>query len=160
MRQVIILLGILFFLSGCCVSKTGTKKLSSRKSEKMIYKVLINSALYGNGKEGIASGGYVIKNQKSWKELLDKMGRVNKIPEILDTSRIDFSDQMLVAVFSRVMGSGGVEAKVQDVTQDCKHIRVKTDFESMGRFGIAVMSQPYTILVLKKSNKEVIFEIN
>ncbi len=100
---------------------------------------------------------YIIKNGQEWENLLSKI----KIDEIISTSflNVDFSDEMLAAVFQGEKNSGGYGINIYKITEDKKDINVFVEEVSPGPDCIttAEITQPYHIVKFKKTGKNIKF---
>ncbi len=153
---ILSLLSLLLF--NCNSSKP--LKQTVQKNTKVNYKIVAQSALHGNGAEQIKPGSYIIKDQKSWQDLLKKMDRVNNESSKFAINEIDFDKSMIVAVFDPVMGSGGVKLKVNQVKETEDMLIVSVGHKHpQEQLSIMVMNQPYLILMLPKTDKKIKVEI-
>ena len=154
--KALYLLPLILLMSCGNTKKTAENKSKTTLQKKEIsFTTIAQSSLYGNGKEGIEAGLYTIKDQKSWKEFLAKMNKVNDESLKFSTTRIDFDKQMVVAVFDRVLGAGGVKINIDKIIETPEKVQVVvTHKRPQGGFATMVMNQPYHIVVLPKIDKE------
>jgi hypothetical protein len=148
---------LVIFLSNCGSNKTAMKEQEQTKEIKFI--TLAQASLHGNGREGITEGNYVIKDLKSWEDLLNKMNSINSESNKFENKKIDFNKEMVIAVFGRVLGSGGTKISVKKIIETPEHYRVISKYQTSGGLAIMVMNQPYHIVVVPKTDKPVIFEL-
>ena len=96
----------------------------------------------------------VIKNDKDWEKLKAKLNIRHKDPEI------DFKKNMLIAVFMGQRNSGGYSIRITEINEDKKSLTVKMLRSSPRPNGatLAVITSPYHMVLVKKSDKEVIFK--
>ncbi len=121
------------------------------------FENLGQGALYGNGKEGFLPKLYVIDNPTEWAEFLQKMNTVNDESKKLKTTQIDFDQKMVLALFDRVLGSGGAKIQIEKITETPDEIHVYArHIAPQGSIGTMVMNQPYHIISTKKINKKVV----
>lgn len=113
--------------------------------------------LYGSGEEGIEKQNLVIDNVSDWQNLLTKMNSVNKVSDGFIETKIDFEKYLIIAVFDDVKTTGGhvVELKI-----DSKDEEIVVNVESKSPEGMAttVMTQPYCIVRIEKTDKPINFQ--
>jgi hypothetical protein len=113
--------------------------------------------LFGNGRENIVQQNFTISDSKSWNELMTKMNSVNNNSEGFTETNIDFANYMVIAVFDKVYGNGGHSIDIIKITENENKIIVKIDNVLKGD-ATAVMTQPYHIVKIRKTNKLILFE--
>ena len=147
----------LILLMSCGSTKKSTQNDAQKAvQEKVIdFATIAQASLHGNGKEAIEAGLYPVKDKKAWKELLAKMNKVNDETQKFKTLDIDFDKQMIVAVFDRVLGAGGVKINIDKIIETPEKVQVVVSHKHpQGGFATMVMNQPYHIVVLPKIDKE------
>ena len=150
------LLPLILLMSCGSTKKPAEDKAQKSVQEKIIdFKTIAQASLHGNGAEGIDAGLYTIKDKKAWKELLAKMNSVNDETKKFTDTNIDFEKQMVVAVFDRVLGAGGVKINIDKIIEPPGNVQVVVSHKRpQGGFATMVMNQPYHIVVLPKIDKE------
>ncbi len=113
--------------------------------------------LYGSGRENIVQQNLIISNSKTWNELMTKMNSVNNNSEGFTETNIDFANFMVIAVFDKVYGNGGHSIDITKITETENKIIVTIDNVLKGDATL-VMTQPYHIVKIKKTDKLIIFE--
>lgn len=113
--------------------------------------------LYGSGRENISKQNYIISNSISWNELLTKMNSVNNNSDGFTESNIDFDNFMVIAVFDEIYGNGGHSIDVLNIIEYDKKVVVKINNVLKGN-ATSVMTQPYHISKIRKTDKKIIFE--
>jgi hypothetical protein len=113
--------------------------------------------LYGAGSEGIAKQNLAIQTQEEWNNLITAMNSVNNVSNNFTETDIDFSKYQVLAIFDEVKGSGGWSIDITGVTEYQDEIIVTV--ENLQKGGTAtVMTQPYYIVKIPKSDKKIIFD--
>lgn len=113
--------------------------------------------LYGNGQENIIKQNLAISNSNSWNELINKMNTVNDASEGFTETNIDFDNFMVIAVFDKVYGNGGHTIDVTKITENENEVIVSIENILKGG-ATSVMTQPYHIVKIPKTDKLIIFE--
>ena len=128
--------------------------------KKISFHTIAQSTLHGNGQEGIERGLYVIKNKKEWKNLLEKMKAVNDETSKFEIPPIDFNKEMVLAVFSEVLSSGGVKIRINRIIETSDSLVVYSLYNTPeSNIAIMVMNQPYHIIKLPKIDKPVQWKV-
>lgn len=109
--------------------------------------------LSGSGKENITKSNLVIKDETDWQNLLDKMNTVNEVTPGFSETSIDFDQYQVIAVFLDVKSSGW-EVEINEINGNKDNILVST---KETEYASTVMSQPFSIVKLSKTNKEISF---
>lgn len=109
--------------------------------------------LSGSGKENIIKSNLVITNKTDWQNLLDKMDTVNEVTPGFSETSIDFEHYQIIAVFLDIKTSGwDVEINEINGNKDVIVVSAKeTEYVS------TVMTQPFSIVKLSKTNKKISF---
>jgi len=112
-----------------------------------------NGTLSGGGKENILASNLVISNETDWQDLMSKMNTVNDVTSRFTETVIDFDQYQIIAVFLNIKGSGW-EVEIETVQEEREGIYVYTKEKE---FASAVMTQPFCIVKIPKTDKEVRF---
>ena len=110
--------------------------------------------LTGYGAEGIEEGGVVINSQEEWDALTTKMNSVNKS---IKEQPIDFDRGTVLAYFDQIRGSGGYTVEIESATKTGKKIQGQIKKASPKGDAIEIMTQPFHIVIIQKSNDKVSF---
>ncbi len=138
---------IAFILFSC-------NKISNEEETNSIpFTEIGKGALYGNGAEGIPQSNLVITNNTDWQNLMNQMNSVNNVTDNFTETNIDFSTYEIIAIFLDVKGNGW-EVSITDITEDNSNIYV---YKSEKEYDNSVITQPFHIVKIPKSNKPVIF---
>jgi hypothetical protein len=113
--------------------------------------------LYGSGRENIIQQNLIISDSNTWNELMTKINSVNNNSEGFTETNIDFANFMVIAVFDKVYGNGGHSIDITKITETENKIIVTIDNVLKGDATL-VMTQPYHIVKIKKTDKLIIFE--
>ena len=156
------LLLMIMFCAFSCKCKIQDHNISNTKMENnniatQDYIVISKGNLYGSGAEGIEDQNLVITNENDWNELIAKMDSVNKVSDSFSETEIDFSKYSLIAVFDTVKGSGGHSLEI-DVKPNSENIEVHVSRKSPEGMATTVMTQPYVIVKIAKSELPIVFK--
>lgn len=133
---------------------------STQNQEKMIGEriVLIGKGnLYGSGEEGIKAHNSVINDENDWQDLMAKINSINKVSESFSETKIDFSKYSIIAVFDDVKSTGGHSLDL-DIKPNSENIEVKVNRKSPEGMATSVMTQPYYIVKIAKSELPILFK--
>ncbi|MFD2541188.1 protease complex subunit PrcB family protein [Lacinutrix gracilariae] len=149
-KALILVLSILTF--NCNSDNTTTN------SEEEVASTLISKDnLYGNGDEGIAEQNMVIQNQTDWNNLLTQIDAVNTTSHTFTETDIDFSEYTIIAVFDQIRGNGGHSIDL-NITSNQEVITVTVTHINPAGNAATVITQPYHIVKIEKSNLPIYFE--
>lgn len=109
--------------------------------------------LSGSGKENMTRSNLVITNETDWQNLLDKINTVNEVSPGFSETSIDFDRYQIIAVFLDIKSSGW-EVEINEINGNKDIILVST---KETEYASAVMSQPFSIVKLSKTDKEISF---
>lgn len=146
MKQIITLFSILFLVTSC--SKDDPKK--SEVPLTQIGKGDDYNESYKNSKANL-----VIKDQTEWNNLLDNLPP-NTVKNLTEKN-IDFTKYQIIAAFDQVRNGGGYSIDITSVTENDSNIIIKIENLSKGNW-LAVITQPFHIIKIPKSGKNVVFK--
>lgn len=147
MKLFVLVLAVL--LQGCSSDAT--------QASQAIDAVLIGQGnLYGNGAENIPKQNIVIRNQSDWNALKQKMDTRNPVSNSFSETAIDFDAFQIIAVFDEIKGSGGHSIDITGIVENDDRIVVTIQNLNSGG-ATSVMTQPYHIVKIPKSKKQVVF---
>ena len=124
------------------------------KVEEVPFDEIANAYLTGYGAEGIEPGGIVIDSQADWDELTTKMNSINST---IDEKSVDFNRMRVLAYFDEIRGSGGYTVEFTSVSRIGQTTQVRTKKTAPTGDAIEIMTQPYSIVVIEKSDNTVVF---
>jgi hypothetical protein len=133
---------------------------SSQDQDKMVNEDIVLIAkgnLYGAGEEGIVKRDSVILNENDWQELLIKMNRINKVSNGFSETKIDFLKYSVIAIFDSVKSSGGHSLEL-DFNSNVENIEVIINRKSPDGMAATVMTQPYYIVKIPKTDLPIVFK--
>ena len=146
---------LLTFLLGCNSSKNmNTSMNKNYEYSQVSFETLIEDQMGGYVKEEIR----VISDRKSLLEVYGYVNRIRKpgfsIPEI------DFSKETVIAVFMGEKTTGGYGVIVEDVKEEKGKlvVAIKETKPSPGDMIITVITQPFCVVKINSSNKELVFK--
>ncbi|WP_400075216.1 protease complex subunit PrcB family protein [Winogradskyella sp. R77965] len=129
---------------------------SQEKMNKEDITLIAKGNLYGSGEEGIEKQNTVITNQSNWQDLMAKMNSINKVSDGFSESKIDFSKYTVIAVFDNVKTSGGHSLEL-DIKSNSENVEVEVSRNSPAGMATSLMTQPYYIAKIVKSDLPIIF---
>lgn len=143
--KILIFLFLVGFFSNCSIIE-----------ETEIIPTLIGK---GNlmGSENIAQQNIVISNEVSWLDLIFQMDTYNSYSSGFTETDIDFETYMLVAVFDQIYGNGGHGLEINSIYENDTEIIIDVEKVNPAGDATCVISQPYYIVKIPKSNKTVVF---
>ncbi|GAB5564753.1 MAG: hypothetical protein Wins2KO_18160 [Winogradskyella sp.] len=151
MNKLIALSVLLFVLN--CKSTSNSNQMKSMNNEMLIDK----GNLYGAGAEGITKQNLIISNASDWKTLIQKLDQVNKVSDSFSETEIDFEKYNVIAIFDKVKNTGGHSIALE-ISKSTEHIIVNVSFNSPQDMATTVMTQPYIIVKIEKSELPIIFK--
>lgn len=149
MNKIFITLVLLFALN--CKS-TQNKERMGEEDIALIGK----GNLYGSGEEGIKAQNSIITDESDWQDLMAKMNSLNKVSDGFSESKIDFSKYTIIAAFDEVKTTGGHSLEL-NITPNSENIKVNVISKSPDGMATDVMTQPYYIVKITKSDLPIIF---
>ncbi|MBU2903899.1 protease complex subunit PrcB family protein [Arenibacter algicola] len=114
--------------------------------------------LYGDGAEGIIEQNIVISDQSTWNDLLTKLNSINNVSDNFTETEIDFSEYRIIAVFDGVKETGGYSLELK-LMSDSENIRVNITKLIPEENASSVITQPFHIVKIRKSDLPLIFEL-
>lgn len=159
MRKLIGLMMSFFILGSCGNSKKALEcsEADDQMTETMLFEVVGKGILGGAGEEGIEESNLVIQSQEAWERLVARIDAVNKESNNFKISEFDFTKSTIIACFDKVQSSGGYALKIADVQEGENQIQVAIKKTSPDGMATSVITQPYYIVVIPKTSKEVVF---
>lgn len=154
MRTILLIFSLIIFL-GCNKNDDSIDDSSVNFESTEITPIEIGKdALYGVGEEGIPQSNLVITNGNDWQTLMNQMNTVNEVTEGFSETDIDFDTYMVLAVFLEVKNTGW-KVEMNSVMENETEVDVaiqELEFEN------AVMCQPFHIVKIPVTDKEIVFE--
>ena len=129
---------------------------SSPKVVAVEFSTIVKGELNGAGEEGLAQSMIIIRNQEEWEALKGKMNTVNNETDAFETSEmVDFNKEIMIACFDKVRTTGGYNLFVDEVTESIDTVNVIVQLAIPVDMATSVMTQPYVIIKLRKTNKTI-----
>lgn len=151
MKPYFLIVLVSFFMSNC---KSNNIENTATRFEPV---TISKGDLFGDGKEGLVNKKLVIDNQDDFNSLIKKMSVVNDVTNNLKETEIDFSKFKVIAVFDKIQSVGGCSLDL-NITNNPKNITVNVINKSPEGMAMTVITQPYCIVKIPKSNLPVVFE--
>ena len=142
--------GVFFFLSSLISCGTNDDMLA-----------VINPVLIGKGdlssSEGIPQQNMVISDTVAWNQLKSKMDSVNNVTGTFTETEIDFSNYLILAAFSEVRPSSGYSIEIKNIVEYSANITATIENVYPSGVVLPVLTQPYHVVKIPKSNKQIVF---
>lgn len=128
------------------------------KNEEGGFTSLSKGNLFGAGSEGFNKENIFISSKEEWKSFLSKIDTTNKVSETFENA-IDFSKEMIVVTIDKVRNSGGFSVEITETVKegDTLLIKVKSEGPKPLDMVTSAIVQPYHIVKINKTNKEIKF---
>lgn len=128
------------------------------KNEEGGFTSLSKGSLFGDGAEGFKKENIVISSKEEWVSFLSKMDTTNKVSKTFKDA-IDFSKEMILVSMDKVRNSGGFSVEIMEVVyeDDAIFVKVKTKGPTPKDMVVTAIMQPYHIVKINKTKKEIKF---
>ncbi len=113
--------------------------------------------LSGAGDEGIPQQNIVISDSASWNNLKNQMDSVNNVSSTFTETDIDFSNFLILASFDQVRTTGGYSIDIKYVMENSCCVTAKVENVIPTGGVTAVITQPFHIVKIPKTNKQILF---
>ncbi|OSY88239.1 hypothetical protein WH52_05525 [Tenacibaculum holothuriorum] len=119
---------------------------------------LFEGSLFGAGEEGFQKENFIISSEKEWKDFLNKLDGTNKVSSRFE-SVIDFNNTIVLVAVDKVRNSGGFGIKITELKDEKEKLSVVVQHTGPKPTDMVTMAitQPISIVKIKKTNKEIIF---
>lgn len=148
MKQIITILSILFVFANC-------DNADSQNGD-VEYSVILQGDRF-NGNYDNLKENLVIKDQQTWTSLIGKMAVFSDTNYYFPDAIIDFKKYQVIVVIDQVRNYGGYSIDITKITQNNNRIFVTVEQLKPGGIN-AVVTQPFQMVKMRKSNKEVVFQ--
>lgn len=142
------------------IGPSGPSLRPSEKEEIELTFEAIEKGVYSGYDESRYEGKtkYVINNNEDWQSLWNEVYSIQQPTSPLPT--VDFSKDIVIAVFQGVQGSGGYSIEIIKIVETENSIKVFVRETSPGLSCevTSALTQPYHIIKISKTDKEVIFQ--
>ena len=128
------------------------------KNQEGGFTSLSKGNLFGAGEEGFKKENIVISSKEDWKSFLSKIDTTNKVSETFENA-IDFSKEMILVVVDKVRNTGGYSIEIIEAIGEGDNllIKVKTESPKPTDMVTTAIVQPYHIIKVNKTKKEIKF---
>ncbi|MBU3012692.1 hypothetical protein KO506_14860 [Polaribacter vadi] len=144
------ILFLLIILISCTNSETETEIFPISIEFTEIGK----GTLTGSGFENIIETKTIIKNNEDWNNLVAKMNTIENVSNEFNTDEINFDTHYIVAIILELKGTGWT-VEINEMIENSENIIVNTEEVD---FSTLAYSQPFHIVLIPKTEKEIIFE--
>ena len=151
MKKTIFIILFSMLISGCRSYNNNSEII------KIEATLIAKDNLYGNGAEGINKQNLVITNKSIWNNLIAQMNAVNNVSNSFSETEIDFSKYVVIAVFDEIKSNGGYSLALT-ITDNSENIMVNVTTIAPQGFATTVITQPFHIVKILKSDLPIIFE--
>ncbi|PZW43883.1 protease stability complex PrcB-like protein [Mesonia algae] len=131
---------------------------SAQKPIEISLKKISQGNLYGNGQEQIDEQQMVITSQEDWINLKKKIISTGNSSNDLPNLSIDFKERILIVLFDKQQTTGGHSIEIVESEQTPDKIIFKYRKSHPEGMATSVMTQPYYLASIIKTNREIIFE--
>ncbi len=152
MKKYISFILILFFILAC----NSTRKINTNEvnSEKKATELNFSVVLTGEHSQMKEKQYYIFRS----KDELYKFFKSDNTEELFKNAD-DFKRNMLIGIFLGQQSTGGINIKIDAVTENEESVVVKYHIE-YSKIAMMVMTAPYAIIKIKKTDKKIVFEEN
>lgn len=149
MKQIITLFSFLFLLTSC------SNDNNSNQSD-VSFSTVVQKELSPSDQKPIAATKVVITDIQAWNAFIAKISVVNDESKYFIDTNIDFTKFQIIAVIDQKYLNGGHTIDITKIAENKNKIYVKVEKLHTGNIA-TVLTQPYHIVKIAKSSKEVIF---
>jgi hypothetical protein len=152
----ILTLSIFLFLTLSCNQSDEKNGFTS----KTITPVLIGKGnLFGNGLENIPQQNIVVSNQNDWNTLITRLNMNGNVTDGFTTTIIDFNNFQLICLFDDIKSIPKFETGITSIVENQVDIIVRVQHTTLsGDFFPTIITQPFYIVKIPKSNKPLVFQ--
>jgi hypothetical protein len=122
-----------------------------------LFERIAKGELLGAGTEGLSESNKVIQTQQDWEVLVLQMNAVNTELNKVIIEGVNVDTHTVLACFDRVQGSGGRFIRIKDIKENSNQVFVWVQKLGSSSMAPSVMTQPYYIGAIPKTEKEVVF---
>ena len=106
-----------------------------------------------NGGENIPQSNFVFNNETDWNNFLIQLNAINDVSGTFNETEIDFTAFTVIAVVDEVKTSGS-QISIINVMENTNNIQIAKELTI---YSTTVISQPFHIIKIPKTNKPIIF---
>jgi hypothetical protein len=137
---------ILLIIFSCSESQIETESFPITRE----FREIGIGSLSGTGLENIEKQNIVINNKVEWENIVSKM---NSLFNEYNFEEVDFEKETIIGIFLETQDGASVEIK--EVIEESENFIVKSEIMT---FQTLVETQPYHIITIPKTEKEITFE--
>ena len=158
MKKLLYFLTILILASCKSVSNSDESSMNGLNE----IQTISIGILTGDEEEGIEKSNIVLTNQEDWSILISKIDKVNPISSKFKNTPVDFSEEIVLAVFDKIRNSGGYAIQIINLNSNKKETTVKYQIKQPKPTDLvtSIMTQPYHIVKIKKRKGAFTFQEN
>lgn len=162
MKYGVISMFLLFLPSAAFFSCGTSKNLEDEQIEQpesIPFTTIAQGALFGGGQEGFDEEKTtlsVIRTADEWEKLKTQLNSVNVVTGGFKDGDLDFEREMVIACIDRLRGSGGHEIAVDSILEDDNRLLVNIHHNGPGETSATVLTQPFYIVRITKSDKTLV----
>ncbi|SHL75187.1 protease complex subunit PrcB family protein [Flavobacterium chilense] len=149
MKQIITFFSIIILLTGC------SNDNNSNQSN-ITFSVIAQKDLSPSEQKPISETKVTIKDAQSWNAFTTKLNVVNEETKFFSETNIDFTKYQIIAVIDQKYGNGGHSIDITQIIETRNKIFVNVEKLHTGNL-TSVITQPYHIVKIAKSEKKVVF---
>lgn len=146
MKKLLLLILPLFVLTACSNDDN-----SNATSEEINFSTVGKNALNGNG--NILQSNLVFNNQADWNNFLTQLDEINNVSATFNETEINFTAFTVIAVIDEIKTSGS-EINIVTAVESTNTITISSE---LTMYSTTVISQPFHIIKIPKTNKQIIF---
>lgn len=156
MKRIILTMGLAGMLLSC-QSEESEPLAANTNPSSVEFTEIGNGELMGS--ENFTASALVIENEEQWNALKAQMDLFNHYSEGFTENNIDFSEYRIIAVIDELRNYGGYDITVASITETDGQLIVDVENSDGGPGSAAtVMTQPFHIVKIQRSNLPVVFE--
>ena len=106
-----------------------------------------------NGGENIPQSNFVFNNETDWNNFLIQVNAINDVSGTFNETEIDFAAFTVIAVVDDIKTSGS-EINIVTAVENTNTITISSELTI---YSTTVISQPFHIIKIPKTNKPIIF---
>jgi len=130
---------------------------SAKKPVDLSLKIVAKGDLHGNGNNSPQEQILVIKSDKEWEELKEKIKQTSSITDDLNQLSVNFDQRMLMVIIDQQRNTGGHSVEIVKTEQTPSELKVSYKKTHPKGMASMVITQPYVIASTAKCNEKITF---
>jgi hypothetical protein len=156
MKRIILTVGLAAMLLSCQSEESGPLDANTNPSSVEFTEIGDGELM---GSENFTASALVIENEEEWNALKNQMDVYNHYSELFTETEIDFTQFKIIAVIDELRTSAGYNITIASITESNNQLVVDVENSDGGPGSAAtVMTQPFHIVKIQRSNLPVVFE--